>query len=249
MRLKNKVAIVTGAASGIGEAIAYTFAREGAKVIATDIQGDKLAEIIDNIQAEGHEAIGLVHDVSSRENWFGHVVATVVGTFGKIDILVNNAGISASKPFELQSEELWRKVYAINLNSVMLGMQAVLPHMPETGGSIINLSSIAAITGTAGAGAYTASKGAVSAISRAAAVDYAVRNIRVNALVPGNILTAMSEPFLTSPEYQPYFLGRIPMGTYGSSQDIANAALFLASDESSYITGIELPVDGGWTAK
>lgn len=249
MRLKNKVAVVTGAAEGIGKAITTTYARQGAKVIATDINTDKLSELIDNVQSEGYDVIGLRHDVSSRTDWFDEVISTVVESYGKIDILVNNAGIALGVPFEEQTEESWRRVYGINLDSVMLGIQAVLPHMKGNGGSIINISSIAAITGTAGVGAYTASKGGVYAITRAGAIDYAPFKIRVNAIVPGNILTAMSEPFLTAPEYQQHFLSQIPLACYGSPQDIADAALFLASDESLYVTGINLPVDGGWTAK
>jgi len=129
----------------------------------------------------------------------------------------------------------------------MLGMQAVLPHMKSKGGSIVNISSIAALTGMAGPGVYTATKGGVSAITRAAAVDFGAFGIRVNAINPGYILTPMSEPHLSNQQYKDYLFGVIPLKAYGLAQDIANAALFLASDESRYITGINLPVDGGTT--
>ncbi len=249
MRLKDKVAIITGAASGMGEAMAYTFANQGAKVVATDIQTEKLFTIVNRINSTGGEALGIEHDVSSRSDWFDRVIPNTFSTFGRIDILINNAGISIATPFENQTEEVWNKGYHINLNSVMLGMQAVLPYMKDKGGSIVNVSSIAALTGMAGAGVYTASKGGVSAITRAAAVDYGHLGIRVNAINPGYILTPMSEQFLNNPDYQNYLFAIIPLKAYGLAQDIADAALFLASDEARYITGINLPVDGGTTIK
>lgn len=250
MRLENKVAIITGAASGMGEAMTYLFANQGASVVATDIQEDKLKEIVEKINSGGGHAIGIVHDVSDRKTWFEDVVPKTLSSFGKIDILINNAGISVSVPFEEQNESVWSKAYGININSVMLGMQAVLPQMKSNGGgSIVNISSIAALIGMSGSGVYTASKGGVSAITRAAAVDYGAFGIRVNAINPGYILTPMSEPFLNSPEHKEYFLGMIPLKILGLAQDIADAALFLASDEAKYITGVNLPVDGGTTVK
>ncbi len=249
MRLKNKVAIITGAASGMGEAIAITFAKEGAKVVATDIQSQKLEALVATIKANGGDAIGVTHDVSDRATWFDKVIPEALSAFEKIDILVNNAGISMPVPFDDQNESHWTKAYNINVNSVMLGMQAVLPHLKKEGGSIINISSIAALTGMSGAGVYTASKGGVSALTRAAAVDFGEFNIRVNAINPGYILTPMSEDFLNHPDYRDHFLSIIPMKALGIAQDIADATLFLASDESKYITGVNLPVDGGTTVK
>lgn len=249
MRLKDKIAIITGAASGMGKAMAITFAKEGAKVVATDIQAEKLDSLVHEIKSQGGSAIGILHDVSERNTWFDTVIPQAMKTFGKIDILVNNAGISVPTPFEEQSEGLWRKTYDININSVMFGMQAVLPQMKENGGSIINISSTAALTGMSGPGAYTASKGGVSAVTRAAAVDFGIYNIRVNAINPGYILTPMSESFLNNAEYKKHFLSIIPMKTFGDAKDIAHAALFLASDESRYVTGINLPVDGGTTVQ
>ena len=249
MRLKDKVAIITGAASGMGEAMAYNFAKQGAKVVTTDIQAEKLFSIVNKIKSNQGEALGIEHNVSNRSDWFDRVIPNTLSAFGHIDILINNAGISIATPFEDQTEEIWNKGYLINLNSVMLGMQAVLPFMKEKGGSIVNVSSIAALTGMAGAGVYTASKGGVSALTRAAAVDYGQWGIRVNAINPGYILTPMSEQFLNSPEYQAYLFNIIPLKAYGLAQDIAQAALFLASDEARYITGVNLPVDGGTTIK
>lgn len=247
MRLENKIAIITGAASGMGEAMAYTFAEQGAKIVATDIQTEKLNVLVATIKAKGGEIIGIKHDVSYRKEWFENVIPETLSAFEKIDILNNNAGISISHQFEEQNEDIWAKAYHINMNSVMLGMQAVLPHMKSKGGSIVNISSIAALTGMAGPGVYTATKGGVSAITRAAAVDFGAFGIRVNAINPGYILTPMSEPHLSNQQYKDYLFGVIPLKAYGLAQDIANAALFLASDESRYITGINLPVDGGTT--
>jgi NAD(P)-dependent dehydrogenase (short-subunit alcohol dehydrogenase family) len=249
MRLQNKVAIITGAASGMGEAMAYTFAKEGAKIIATDIQEEKLNKIVAEIRQNGGGAIAVVHNVASREDWLDKVIPAALKEFGTIDILINNAGISIPKPFIEQTEETWNKAFAINVNSVMLGIQAVLPTMEKKGGSIVNVSSIAALTGMSGPGVYTASKGGVSALTRAAAVDFGPMKIRVNAINPGYIMTPMSEPHLNKPEVKAYFENIIPLKDFGVAQDIANAALFLASDESKYISGINLPVDGAATVK
>ncbi|MBS1947692.1 MAG: SDR family oxidoreductase [Bacteroidetes bacterium] len=247
MRLKNKVAIISGAASGMGEAMAYLFAAEGAKVTATDLQTEKLNSIIAKIKEQGGDAIAIAHNVADRKKWMDEVIPKTMEAFGKIDILVNNAGISVPTPFEEQTDELWSKTYSINLNSVMLGMQAVLPYMKKHGGSIVNISSIAALTGMSGAGSYTASKGGVSAITRAAAVDWGGFGIRVNAINPGYILTPMSEVFLNNEQYKQALMPAIPLKFFGTAEQIAKAALFLASDEAAYITGVNLPVDGGTT--
>lgn len=249
MRLQNKVAIITGAASGMGEAMVYTFAKEGAKIVATDIQLEKLEALVEKIKQNGGDAIAIQHDVSSRAAWFDEVVPKSLSAFGTIDILINNAGISIPKPFMEQTEDTWSKAYAINLNSIMLGMQSVLPTMEKKGGIIVNISSIAALTGMSGPGVYTASKGGVSAITRAAAVDFGPMKIRVNAINPGYIMTPMSEEHLNKPEVKAYFESIIPLKDFGLAQDIADAALFLASDESRYISGVNLAVDGGATIK
>ena len=249
MRLQNKVAIITGAASGMGEAMAYTFAKEGAMVVATDIQEEKLNAIVDAIQKSGGKAIAVVHDVASRSDWFEKVLPQTLENFGTVDILINNAGISVPQAFMEQDETTWERTYGINVNSVMLGIQAVLPIMEQKGGSIVNVSSIAALTGMSGPGVYTASKGGVSAMTRAAAVDFGAKKIRVNAINPGYIMTPMSEIHLNKPKVKTYFESLIPLKDFGLAQDIADAALFLASDEAKYITGVNLAVDGGVTVK
>jgi NAD(P)-dependent dehydrogenase (short-subunit alcohol dehydrogenase family) len=247
MRLKDKVAIITGAGSGMGEAEALMFVREGAKVVATDINEEAVKAVVSQIVEAGGEAIALKHNVASREDW-EKVLASTIDNYSKLDILVNNAGISLAKPFEDQSEEDWARTYAININGVMLGMQLAIPLMEQNnGGSIVNISSIAALSGMAGAGAYTASKGAVRSISKAAAVDYGKKNIRVNSVHPGYIVTPMSAPSMEA--YKDYFLSQVALPNLGNADEVASAVLFLASDEASHITGIELPVDGGVTAK
>lgn len=247
MRLQDKVAIITGAGSGMGEAAAILFAREGAKVIATDINEEAVQAVVAKITEAGGEAIAIKHNVANKEDW-ETVYAQTTEKYSKLDILVNNAGISFATDFLEQTEEDWARLYAINVNSVMFGMQLAIPLMEgNKGGSIVNISSTAALTGMAGAGGYTASKGAVRSITKAAAVDYGKQGIRVNSIHPGYIVTPMSAPHMDS--YKDYFLSQIATPDLGKAEDVAAAILFLASDEANHITGIELPVDGGLTAK
>ena len=247
MRLSNKVAVITGAGSGMGEAEALLFAREGAKVVATDINFEGVQAVVEKIKEAGGDAIAVKHNVASREDW-EKVYELSVKTYDKLDILVNNAGIALPKVFMEQTEEDWARTYAINVNSVMIGMQLAIPLMDKNkGGSIVNISSISALIGMAGAGAYTASKGAVRSITKAAAVDYGKKNIRVNSVHPGYIITPMSAPSMEI--YKNHFLSQIALPNLGKAEEVAAAVLFLASDDASHITGIELPVDGGVTAK
>lgn len=249
MRLAGKVAVITGAGSGMGEAEALMFAKEGAKVVATDINFEAVEAVVAQIKEAGGEAIAFKHNVATKEDW-EHVYNTTIEEFGKLDILVNNAGISLAKDFMEQTEEDWARTYAININGTMLGMQLAIPLMEKNeGGSIVNISSISALTGMAGAGAYTASKGAVRSITKAAAVDYGKKNIRVNSVHPGYIVTPMSAPHMEHPDFKNYFLSQIALPNLGKAEEVAAAVLFLASDEANHITGIELPVDGGVTAK
>ncbi len=249
MRLANKVAIITGAAGGMGKADALLFAKEGAKVAVTDMQEDKLQEVVREIVANGGEAIGFKQDVASEEDWI-RVATETVAKFGKIDILVNNAGVSDSTPFLDQTVENWEKIMSINVTSVFLGQKHVIPHMIEAGGgSIINISSIAGLTGGSGTGPYTASKGAVRLLTKATAVDYAKHHIRANSIHPGYIETPMTVDLLKDENMRQWFLSQTPIPRLGKPEDIASGVLFLASDESSYITGIELPIDGGYYAK
>ncbi|MBQ4900485.1 SDR family oxidoreductase [Paenibacillus sp. Marseille-P2973] len=248
-RLDNKVAIITGAAGGMGLADALLFAKEGAKVVITDIQEEKILAAAEEINQNGGEALGVVHNVTSEEDW-KRVVEEAIAKFGKIDILVNNAGISSPTPMMDTTVELWNKVMDINIKSVFLGQKYVIPHMIEGGGgSIVNISSIAGLTGGNGAGPYTASKGAVRMLTKATAVDFAKHNIRANSVHPGIIQTPMTEGLMKDEKMKAWFNSVTPLPRLGLAEDIAAGVLFLASDESSYITGIELPIDGGYTAK
>ncbi|WP_214801781.1 SDR family NAD(P)-dependent oxidoreductase [Exiguobacterium sp. s194] len=249
MRLTGKVAVITGAGSGMGEETAKLFAREGATVVATDINLEAVTRVVETIRSNGGEAIALQHDVTSRNDW-ENIYNEVHSVCGKLDVLVNNAGIALAKPFLDQTEEDWARTYRINIDGVMLGTQYAIPLMEQNGGgSIVNISSISALTGMAGAGAYTASKGAVRSLTKAAAVDYGKHNIRVNSVHPGYIVTPMSAPHMEHPDYKQHFLNQIALPNLGRAEEVATAVLFLASDEANHITGIELPVDGGVTAK
>lgn len=245
-RLAEKIVLVTGAGSGMGEATAMMTAREGAVVVATDINEEAVRAVVKQILLEGGQAYALRHDVSSRESWQG-VMDMIMREFNRLDVLVNNAGIALSTPFLEQNETDWSRIFNINVNSVLLGMQQAIQLMQETGGSIVNIASISAISGMAGAGGYTASKGAIDAVTRAAAVDYGKYNIRVNAVYPGYIETKMSAPSMAV--YKDYFEQVIPLGHVGQAEEVAHAVLFLATDEASHISGIGLPVDGGVTAR
>ncbi|GLX68798.1 SDR family NAD(P)-dependent oxidoreductase [Paenibacillus glycanilyticus] len=248
-RLADKVAIITGAGSGMGREEALLFAQEGAKVVATDINEEAVLAVVKEIEAKGGVAMAIAHNVASEEQWIS-VVAAAVEAYGRIDILVNNAGISFAVGMLDTTVDQWDKVMNINLSSVFLGMKHVVPHMQNNkSGSIVNISSIAGLTGSQGAGAYTASKGAVRMLSKAAAVDYGKDNIRVNSVHPGFIETPMSKEFVNNEQMLGWFLSQTALPRVGQAVEVAKAVLFLASDDASYLTGIELPVDGGVTAK
>ncbi|GIP36476.1 SDR family NAD(P)-dependent oxidoreductase [Paenibacillus sp. J2TS4] len=247
--LTDKVAIVTGAGSGMGREEALLLAREGAKVVATDINEAAVQAVVKEIGSAGGEAAYFLHNVASEEDW-AEVVENTVQKYGRIDVLVNNAGISLATGLLETTMEQWNKVININLTSVFLGMKHVIPTMQaHSGGSIINISSIAGLTGSSGAGAYTASKGGVRMLSKAAAVDFGKDHIRVNSIHPGFIETPMSSEFVNDERMLQWFLSQTALPRVGQASEVATAVLFLASDLSSYITGVELPVDGGVTAK
>ncbi|WP_433945089.1 SDR family NAD(P)-dependent oxidoreductase [Paenibacillus sp. SN-8-1] len=248
-RLTNKVTIVTGAGSGMGREEALLLATEGATVVATDINEAAVQAVVKEIRENGGKAAAYAHNVTLEEDW-RHVVEDAIKSFGKVDVLVNNAGVSLAVGLLDTTMEQWNKVISINLTSTFLGMKYVVPHMIENnGGSIINISSIAGLTGSSGAGAYTASKGGVRMLSKAAAVDFGKHNIRVNSVHPGFIETPMSSDFVHNEQMLKWFLSQTALPRVGQASEVAQAVLFLASDESAYITGIELPVDGGVTAK
>jgi NAD(P)-dependent dehydrogenase (short-subunit alcohol dehydrogenase family) len=254
MRLKDKVAIITGAGSGQGKASAKLFAKEGAKVVIAEWNEENGKQVEQEIIADGHTAIFLKTDISNEEN-VREVIGQVMDRFGRIDILFNNAGIGFSARSQYKMASLietplddWNRIIAINLNGVYLMSKYVLPIMIEQkSGSIVNNSSLNGITGVTGADAYTASKGGVVALTRVMAVDYGKHNIRVNCICPGAIDTPMIAEVLEDEKAAKGY-SSCPLKRVGKPEEIAAAALFLSSDESSYITGLIMPVDGGWSA-
>lgn len=255
-RLEGKVAIITGASYGMGEAAARLFAEEGAKVVAVARSRDRIMEVVQEIVDAGFTAYALVGDVSSARDWT-NIVDTTITTYGKIDILVNNAGINArGSTLEAATDEQWDTVMNVNARGVWYGMRAVAPHMRAIGGgSIVNCASVGAMLGgaaCANAIPYSASKGAVRAMTKCAAVTLAPDNIRVNSVHPGGVYTHMVEtagvPSLKAMG-EKHTENMILPPHAGESMDIAYAYLYLASDESKFLTGVELPVDGGWLAK
>ncbi|MGE7934634.1 SDR family NAD(P)-dependent oxidoreductase [Viridibacillus arvi] len=245
-RLSGKVAIITGAASGMGAKECELFAKEGACVVATDIQEELLNEVVEAINAAGGQAIAFKHDVTSEEQW-KEVVALTVEKFGKVDILVNNAGVSCTSVIANIEMSEWNRVMDINLNSCVLGMKYAVPEMQKNGsGSVVNISSIGGLVGMAGTSPYTASKGALSVLSKAAAIEYGKDKVRVNSVHPGIIVTPMTEPHMGPA--MPYYEAHTQLPYMGNPEDVAYGVLFLASDEARFVTGSELVIDGGWTA-
>jgi NAD(P)-dependent dehydrogenase (short-subunit alcohol dehydrogenase family) len=249
MRLAGKVALVSGAASGMGQSEATIFAREGAKVIVADVLEAEGKQVADKIAAGGGQARFVKLDVTSEAEWDAAVKAAV-GAFGKLDVLVNNAGISGTYDSDMLSSATWDKVMSINAKGVFLGMKSAIPLMKKAGGgAIVNISSISGFVGQDGVHmAYNASKGAVRIMTKTAAVQFAGDRIRVNSVHPGFMPPMRTSKTSADPTWRAKMLGAVPMKREGRVEEVAHAVLFLASDEASYITGTELVVDGGYLA-
>lgn len=254
-RLDGKVVLITGGALGIGRAACLMAAREGARVVVTDIREEEGVDVADEITTGGGRALFLRHDVSVEEDW-RLVMDEAIGEFGRIDAVVNNAGILIGGTVEETTVETWHRVMAVNLDGVFLGTKHGILAMKDQGsGSIINLSSIEGLIGDAGLAAYDASKGGVRLLTKSAALHCAEagHNIRVNSIHPGAIRTRMLERFLDqqddAEEARRDLVALHPLGRLGEPDDIAYGVVFLASDESSFITGTELVIDGGYTAR
>jgi NAD(P)-dependent dehydrogenase (short-subunit alcohol dehydrogenase family) len=251
MRLENKVALITGAASGIGKESALLFAAEGAAVAAVDLNEPAVTEVVDLIRRQGGRAVGIVADVATAAGC-ERMVQVTESEFGRLDVLFNNAGIMlpADADATATDEDVWERTMAVNAKGVYLGCKYGIPALLRSGGgSIINTASFVAVVGAATPQlAYTASKGAVLALTRELAVVHAREGIRVNALCPGPLRTELLMKFLDTEEKRQRRLVHVPMGRFGEAREMAQAALFLASDESSYVTGAEFLVDGGLTA-
>src|SRR5258708_5187515 len=246
MRLSDKVAIISGGGSGIGKTIAMAFVREGAQVVIAGRDGEKLERAAVEI---GGDCLAVSADVSSAKGT-EKLVSAAIEKFKRINILVNNAAVLLPGTAESLSEEDFDHTFAINVRGVWLVTRAVLPHMRDAaGGSIVNIGSVLSLVGARNRVAYSASKGAVAAMTKAMALDHAAENIRVNCICPGIVETEMVEKFNTDEAARRQRVALHPMGCFGQPEDIASAAVFLASDESGWTTGSVLTIDGGYSAQ
>ncbi|MBE12237.1 MAG: cyclopentanol dehydrogenase [Chloroflexi bacterium] len=250
MRLEGKVALISGGARGMGAVEAKLFVQEGAKVVFGDVREEEGQKLEAEIAESGGEAVFTKLDVTSADDWQS-AVDLAVSRFGKLDILVNNAGIFDNATVENTTVEAWDRVLDINAKGVFLGSKSAIGAMREAGGgSIVNISSTAGLTGSAVSSAYNASKGAVRLLTKATAVQFGSEKIRANSVHPGPIETDMvKQVFLDDESLRDERIAAIPQGRFGKPEEVANCVLFLASDEASYMTGSELVVDGGWTAQ
>jgi len=248
MRLENKIAIVTGAAFGMGESTARIFAREGARVVVADIAEEDAKKIVAQIGADGGDAIFVRLDVSKEADW-ATAIRTTVERYGRLDILVNNAGVSGALP-DLNSLADYDRVMAINARGTFMGMQSAMPEMRKAGGgSIVNLSSISGLIGQTNVHmGYNGAKAAIHIMTKAAAVQFAKDNIRVNSVHPGMMPPMRSGQAGADPSLRAKALDAVPLKRAGRPEEAAYAVLFLASDEASYVTGSEIIVDGGYLA-
>jgi NAD(P)-dependent dehydrogenase (short-subunit alcohol dehydrogenase family) len=247
MRLANKVALITGGGSGIGRAIALAFAREGAKVVIAGRRKDKLDEVAHEI---GANCLPVQADTGNAQD-ITRLVKTAAEHFaGAIHVLVNNAALLFAGTAESQTEDEWDQIFNVNVRGVWLLSRAVLPHMRVAGGgSIVNMASILSLVGAKNRAAYSASKGALLALTRAMALDHAAEKIRVNCICPGIVDTDLVARFTPDENARRLREALHPLGRFGQPEDVAHIAVFLASDESAWVTGSAFPVDGGYTAQ
>ncbi len=248
-RVENKVVIVTGAAGGIGAAVAKLFAKEGAKVLATDMNEEKLKSWVVAARAEGLLIDYMKHNVTNESEW-KKVLGKAIELHGKLDVLVNNAGVYPGfADCENTSIELWGHVLSINLTGPFIGCKTSIPYLRNNGGgAIINIASIAGLVGGNGS-AYSSSKGGLVLFGKDLAVNLAKDKIRVNTVCPGGVLTPMTEELMKTPGMEQTIKDMSPQGRMADPIEIANGVLFLASDESSFMTGAELVIDGGSVAR
>jgi meso-butanediol dehydrogenase/(S,S)-butanediol dehydrogenase/diacetyl reductase len=242
MRFDGKIAVVTGAATGMGAASAKLFAAEGARLVLGDINENAGRTLADSLGGTFVPCDVGVRDDVERLN------AAAVDRHGRIDILFNNAGIGHYGKTPATSAEAWERVIAVDLNAVFYACHAAIPHMPKPGGAIVNNASISGLGGDHGMSAYNAAKGALVNYTRSLAVDHAAEGLRVNAICPGYIETPLSAAIAAMPKLQQAWVASIPMKRPGTAEEIARVVAFLASDDASYVTGVCLPVDGGVTA-
>ncbi len=252
MKLAQRVAVITGAGSGIGQAMARRFAREGARILAGDVNGDAVEETSTMVGADGGTCKPFTVDVTQPEQ-VRAMIEQAIAEYGRVDILCNNAGIGSTTDVVDCEPEEWDRVMTVNVKSVYLGCKYVVPHMLEQGGGvIINTASVAGMVGIVKRASYCASKGAVIALTRQVAIEYVGRGIRVNCLAPGTVDSPWVERLLQQADdrvaARQALEKRQPMGRLGTPDEVAAAALYLASDDAAFITGTGLVLDGGWTA-
>jgi cyclopentanol dehydrogenase len=250
MRLSGKVVLISGGARGMGAAEARLFAREGAKIVIGDLLEAEGKGVQAEIERAGGQALFTRLDVTREDEW-QRAVELATSRFGALNVLVNNAGIGAASKIENTTEQAWDTVMAVNAKGVFLGTKAAIPAMRRAGGgSIVNISSQLGLVGMDDSSPqYTASKGAVRLLTKTTALQYARDRIRCNSVHPGPIITPMTEGRRADPAVYQRMLSRIPLGRYGEAEEVAYAVLYLASDESAWVTGSELVIDGGWTAQ
>lgn len=247
-RLSGKIAIVTGSGGGIGAAIAHRFAKEGAHVWVTDINGETAEETVRNIKAQGGAASAMVVDVSKGQDVTA-LLRNIENAHGYVDVVVNNAGIIVRGEVRQLSDSEWTKLREVNLDAILRISRDALPLLRKSkSASLINISSIMAHRGLRPLAAYTATKGAITALTKGLAVEYAPFNVRVNSIAPGYVETAITDRLLRLPPVKQALIDKTPMGRLGRPEDLTGAAVFFASDDSLYCTGSELAVDGGMGA-
>ncbi|MCL2130224.1 MAG: SDR family oxidoreductase [Treponema sp.] len=249
MRLIEKIALISGAAQGLGAAMARLFAEEGAFVFIGDIKAEEGKHTVEEIQKKGGKAFFLNLDVSSEQSWID-AMETIKSQAGRLDILVNNAGVNIREPIELMKAESLDAMLAVNVKGPFFGTKHAIPMLRNSGGgSIINMSSVCGLIGHAfTTEAYTLTKGAITLLTKTIAVRYAKDNIRCNSIHPSTVDTPLIEELFKDPAKKQERLGEVPLGRLCTERDVANAALFLASGEASFLNGVALPVDGGTIA-
>ena len=249
MRLAGKTALISGAAQGLGAAMACRFAEEGALVFIGDMKTEAGNQVVEKIRSKGGKAFFLTLDVTNEQNWID-AMAAIQTQAGRLDILVNNAGINIREPIEVMKAENFDAMLAVNVKGPFLGTKHAIPILRKGGGgSIINMSSVCGLIGHAfTTEAYTVTKGAVTLLTKSIAVRYAKDNIRCSSIHPSTVNTPLVQELFKDPEKKQQRYGEVPLGRLATEDDVANAALFLASDEAAFLNGVALPVDGGTTA-